>query len=130
MIHRASPYSGQNNQEWGQIYSILSVFQPSSDTFRLNLPNSVSVFDPHTRISFRACFKTLEMLQYSRGGSRIFICGGGGAQKIMCAHAHHEREAAPEVPAWPYGRGPGSAYIRALEALGFFDALSCSCCYT
>ena len=25
--------------------------------------------------------------------SRIFGGGGGGAQKIMCAHAHHEREA-------------------------------------
>ena len=26
-----------------------------------------------------------------RGGSRVFILGGGGVQKIMCPHAHYER---------------------------------------
>ena len=42
----------------------------------------------------------------------MFICGGGGgAQKNMCEHAHHERQ--PRSP------------LRALEALGYFDALSC-----
>ena len=38
--------------------------------------------------------------------------GGGGAQKIMCAHAHHERE--PQSPLRPGFRahllkGPGSS---------------------
>ena len=27
-----------------------------------------------------------------RGGSRIFMGGGGGAQKIMCSRLHRERE--------------------------------------
>ena len=36
-----------------------------------------------------------------RGGSRIFIGGGGGAQKIMCPRAHYERRA--ELT---FGRGP------------------------
>ena len=38
-----------------------------------------------------------------RGGSRIFG-GGGGAQNIMCAYVHHEREARS-----PLGQGPGPA---------------------
>ena len=43
-----------------------------------------------------------------------------GAQKIMCAHAHHKREA--QSPLRPGSR----ACKRALEALGFFFcALSC-----
>ena len=37
----------------------------------------------------------------------------GGAQKIMCQHAHYERRT--ELT---FGRGPGPA--RALEALGLF----------
>ena len=37
----------------------------------------------------------------SRGGSRIFIGGGGGAKDIW-VHAHHEPEAKV-----PYGQGPG-----------------------
>ena len=50
-----------------------------------------------------------------RGRSRIFIWGGGGGlQKIICAHAHHEHE--PRSPLWPGSR----ARLRALEALGFF----------
>ena len=40
-----------------------------------------------------------------RGGSRIFIWGGGGgAQQIMCACAHTSVK--PEIP---FGRGPGAA---------------------
>ena len=52
-----------------------------------------------------------------RGGSRIFIGGGGGVQKIMCVHTHHEREARSLLRL-------GSRLI-ALEALGCIDALSC-----
>ena len=37
----------------------------------------------------------------SRGGSRTFM-GGGGAQKVMCQHAHYELET--ELA---FGRGPG-----------------------
>ena len=44
--------------------------------------------------------------------------GGGGAKKIMCVHAHHERE--PRSPLRPGSR----ACLRALETLGFFNALS------
>ena len=42
----------------------------------------------------------------------MIFMGGGGA-KIMCGHAHHEREA--RRPLRPGSRAP----------LGFFDALSC-----
>ena len=44
--------------------------------------------------------------------------GWGGGEKIMCAHAHHEREARSPLR-------PGSrARLRALEALGFLMMLS------
>ena len=43
------------------------------------------------------------------GQGRIQDFHGGGGQKIMCAHAHHEREV-------PYA---------CMEALGVFDALLC-----
>ena len=49
-----------------------------------------------------------------RGGSRIFIRGGGGAK--MCPHAHYERET----------RSPLSAGVQApawMEAPGFMNAL-------
>ena len=43
----------------------------------------------------------------------------GEEQQIMCAHAHHERKARSPLR-------PGSrTRLRALEALGTFDALSC-----
>ena len=38
-----------------------------------------------------------------RGGYKIFM-GGGGAQKIMSAHAHHERKA--RSPFYHPGLGP------------------------
>ena len=46
--------------------------------------------------------------------------GGGGAKAYKCAlHAHHEREARSPLR-------PGSrARLKALEALGVFDALLC-----
>ena len=45
--------------------------------------------------------------------------GGGEAQKIMCGHAHYEREARSPLQ-------PGSrARLWAPEALGVIDALSC-----
>ena len=40
-----------------------------------------------------------------RGGSRISIGGGGGAQKILCAHAHHDPEARSSLRP-----GPGPAF--------------------
>ena len=47
--------------------------------------------------------------------------GGGGrkAQNIMYTHAHHEREARSPL------RLGSRTRVRALEALGVFDALSC-----
>ena len=45
--------------------------------------------------------------------------GGGGAKKNMCANAYHEREARSPL------RSGSRARLRALEALGGFDALSC-----
>ena len=42
-----------------------------------------------------------------------FRGGGGGAQKIMCPHAHYEREIRS-----PFRQG-SRARLRALEALGF-----------
>ena len=40
--------------------------------------------------------------------------GGGGAQKIMCSHAHQEREV--QSPLWPESRahlkGPGAYCIK------------------
>ena len=41
--------------------------------------------------------------ELSRGGSRIFMGGGGGALKIMRAHAHHERNARSNLQ---WGPGP------------------------
>ena len=55
-----------------------------------------------------------ERLAKHWGGSSIFIRGGGG-QKVMCQHAHCERETEPTV-----GRGPGPAYKGPGEALGLF----------
>ena len=49
------------------------------------------------------------------GADPGFSFGGGGAQKIMCPHAHYERKT--ELT---FGRGPGPALIRALEVLGLF----------
>ena len=43
--------------------------------------------------------------------------GGGGAQKIICANAHYEREIRS-----PFRQG-SRARLRALEALGVFNAL-------
>ena len=55
-------------------------------------------------------------MRIDRGGSRprIFMGGGGGAQKITCANAHYEREIRS-----PFRQG-SRARLRALEALGFF----------
>ena len=46
--------------------------------------------------------------------------GGGGAQKIMSTHAHHELE-----PQSILQLGSRAHDLRALEALRVFDALSC-----
>ena len=54
-----------------------------------------------------------------QGRIQDFHLVGGGAQKIMWAHAHHKLEARSPLT-------PGSrAHKWALEALGVFDALSC-----
>ena len=54
------------------------------------------------------------------GVSRIFIQGGGGTQKIICANTHYEREIRSPVPQ------ESRARLRALEALVFFfNALQC-----
>ena len=47
--------------------------------------------------------------------------GGGGAQKIMWVHAHHELEA--RSPLRPGSRA--RLKLKALEALGVFDGFSC-----
>ena len=47
----------------------------------------------------------------SRGGSRIFIWGGG-AQKVLCQHAHYER--GTELT---FGRGPGPVSSRVILML-------------
>ena len=53
-----------------------------------------------------------------QGWIQDFHLGGGG--KKLCARTHiHEREARS-----PLRPGPGPAQVRALEALGVFDALS------
>ena len=74
-------------------------------------------------LSFSSCFflPFFLLLRFpcyflSQGGSRIFISGGGGGgggQKIMCALAHHEREARSPLR-------PGSRAHWTLEALGGF----------
>ena len=51
--------------------------------------------------------------QRSRGGSTIFMEGGGGAQNIMCARAHRERESrSPKVTTGASGplKYPGSSW--------------------
>ena len=52
------------------------------------------------------------------GADPGFSWGGGGAQNIIYAHAHHNREAQSLL--WPGSRAPK----QALEALGFFLTLS------
>ena len=59
------------------------------------------------------------MKEESRGESRIFMGGGGGGRKrIMCAHAHHEREA--QSPLYTRRAGVQRVRLWALEALGVF----------
>ena len=49
--------------------------------------------------------KTKEISSAHQGRIQHFhLGGGGGAWKIMCAHAHHGHKARR------YGRGPGPAY--------------------
>ena len=58
---------------------------------------------------------------HCRGRSRNFIGGGGGGgRKRFCAGTHIT-SAKPNLPYTAGSRGR----LRALEALGFFDALSC-----
>ena len=64
--------------------------------------------------------KTKEISSAHQGRIQHFHLGGGGAWKIMCAHAHHGHKA--RRPLWPGSR----VRLRDLEALGvFFYALSC-----
>ena len=51
----------------------------------------------------------------------IFIWGGGGAQKMVCANAHYEHET--QSPFWQGSQGPRKG--PGLAALGFF-MLSCT----
>ena len=56
----------------------------------------------------------------------FWLGGGGGAQKIMCAHAHHEREArSPLFTAGVQGplKSPDSS--QAFDALSYYLSLIC-----
>ena len=55
--------------------------------------------------------------QEIQGRIQDFNLGGGGAQKIICANAHYEREI--RSPFWQGSR----ARLMALEALRVFNAL-------
>ena len=52
----------------------------------------------------------LHPCENNRGGSRIsFGGGGGGAQKIICANAHYEREIRSSFRQGSRAKGPGSS---------------------
>ena len=56
---------------------------------------------------------------HTAGADPGFSWWGGGAQKLMCAHAHYDHETQR-----PF-RQDSKARLKALEALGLFYALSC-----
>ena len=55
-------------------------------------------------IGSRRCLCRTWMKGTSQGRIQDFHLGGGGAQKIMCLHAHYERKTK-----LTFGRGPGPA---------------------
>ena len=77
---------------------------------------SLSVF-PLSFLSFKTCSHSKREISQTRG--RIHW-GGGGAQKVMCQHAHYD-ERETELT---FGRGPGSRVVLMLSRAiwAFFKA--------
>ena len=108
--------AGSEDSKWGSPPQKKK--KPESTPVHLKVNVSLNFLTRYMRNRKRLpCYLCDTMTSRNQGGSRIFIFGG--AQKIVCVHAHHEHEARCPL------RQGSRARLRSLEALSVFDALLC-----